>query len=46
MACGAAVNFANLQKGETVVDIGSGAGSDVFLSARKVTEAGRVIGIV
>ena len=43
--CGAPVNFANLQKGETVVDLGSGAGIDVFLSARKVTEAGRVIGI-
>jgi ubiquinone/menaquinone biosynthesis C-methylase UbiE len=45
VGCGAPVNFANLQKGETVVDLGSGAGIDVFLSARKVTEAGRVIGI-
>ena len=44
VGCGAPVNFANLQKGETVVDLGSGAGIDVFLSA-KVTEAGRVIGI-
>jgi ubiquinone/menaquinone biosynthesis C-methylase UbiE len=34
-----------LQKGETVVDLGSGGGIDVFLSANKVTEAGRVIGI-
>ena len=45
VGCGAPVNFANLHKGETVVDLGSGAGIDVFLSARKVTEAGRVIGI-
>jgi arsenite methyltransferase len=45
VGCGAPVNFANLQRGETVVDLGSGAGIDVFLSARKVTEAGRVIGI-
>jgi arsenite methyltransferase len=34
-----------LRKGETVVDLGSGAGIDVFLSANKVTEAGNVIGI-
>jgi arsenite methyltransferase len=45
VGCGAPVTFANLQKGETVVDLGSGAGIDVFLSAKKVTEAGRVIGI-
>ena len=45
VGCGAPVNFANLQKGETVVDLGSGAGIDVFLSAKKVTETGRVIGI-
>jgi arsenite methyltransferase len=45
VGCGAPVNFANLQKGETVVDLGSGAGIDVFLSARKVGNEGRVIGI-
>ncbi|MFL6310393.1 MAG: arsenite methyltransferase [Nitrososphaera sp.] len=45
VGCGAPVNLANLQKGETVVDLGSGAGIDVFLSAKKVTKAGRVIGI-
>jgi arsenite methyltransferase len=43
--CGAPVKFADLQKGETVVDLGSGGGIDVFLSANKVTGAGRVIGI-
>ncbi len=45
VGCGAPVNFANLQKGETVVDLGSGAGIDVFLSAKNVTETGRAIGI-
>jgi ubiquinone/menaquinone biosynthesis C-methylase UbiE len=45
VGCGAPVKFADLRKGETVVDLGSGAGIDVFLSAKKVTEAGRVIGI-
>jgi arsenite methyltransferase len=34
-----------LQKGETVVDLGSGGGIDVFLSANKVTNLGSVIGI-
>ncbi|MDQ3836665.1 MAG: arsenite methyltransferase [Thermoproteota archaeon] len=45
VGCGAPINFANLQKGETVVDLGSGAGIDVFLSAKKVTDIGKVIGI-
>ncbi len=45
VGCGAPVKFAGLNKGETVVDLGSGAGIDVFLSVKKVTEAGRVIGI-
>jgi ubiquinone/menaquinone biosynthesis C-methylase UbiE len=45
VGCGAPVNFADLQKGETVVELGSGAGIDVFLSAKKVSNEGRVIGI-
>jgi ubiquinone/menaquinone biosynthesis C-methylase UbiE len=45
VGCGAPVTFANLQKGETVVDLGSGAGIDVFLSAKKVGNEGRIIGI-
>jgi arsenite methyltransferase len=45
VGCGAPVKFANLQRGETVVDLGSGAGIDVFLSAKKVSNEGRVIGI-
>lgn len=43
--CGAPVRFADLQKGETVVDLGSGAGIDVFLSAKRVSKEGKVIGI-
>jgi arsenite methyltransferase len=45
VGCGTPVKFADLQKGETVVDLGSGAGIDIFLSANKVTKAGKVIGI-
>jgi arsenite methyltransferase len=45
VGCGAPVKFADLQKGETVVDFGSGGGIDVFLSANKVSNAGKVIGI-
>ncbi len=43
--CGAPLNFADIKKGETVVDLGSGAGIDVFLSANKVGKDGNVIGI-
>jgi arsenite methyltransferase len=43
--CDAPVKFADLQRGETVVDLGSGAGIDVFLSANRVSKVGRVIGI-
>ena len=32
VGCGAPLNFANLKEGETVVDLGSGAGIDAFLS--------------
>src|ERR671924_2295873 len=45
VGCGAPVKFADLQKGETVVDLGSGAGIDVFLSSKYVGAYGRVIGV-
>ncbi|HXV46076.1 MAG TPA: arsenite methyltransferase [Nitrososphaera sp.] len=45
VGCGAPVKFADLHKGETVIDLGSGAGIDVFLSANKVGRSARVIGI-
>jgi SAM-dependent methyltransferase len=43
--CGAPLNFADLKEGETVVDLGSGAGIDVFLSAKRVGRTGKAIGI-
>ncbi len=45
VGCGAPLNHANLKKGEIVVDLGSGAGIDVFLAAKKVSATGKVIGI-
>ncbi|MDE0831930.1 MAG: protein-L-isoaspartate(D-aspartate) O-methyltransferase, partial [Nitrosopumilus sp.] len=36
VGCGAPINHTNLKEGETVVDLGSGAGIDIFLAARKV----------
>ena len=45
VGCGTPLHPANVRDGETVVDLGSGAGIDVFLSANKVGESGRVIGI-
>jgi SAM-dependent methyltransferase len=39
------VALASLKEGETVVDLGSGAGIDVFLASRRVGDKGRVIGI-
>ena len=36
---------ADLHEGETVLDLGSGAGADVLISARRVGPAGRVIGL-
>ncbi len=43
--CGNPVAIAGLQPGETVVDLGSGAGLDCFLSAQQVGPTGHVIGI-
>src|ERR671912_2434346 len=45
VGCGAPLHPANVREGETVVDLGSGAGIDVFLSANKVGRSGKVIGI-
>lgn len=43
--CGSPTKFAYVKKGDTVVDLGSGAGIDVFLAANIVKSSGRVIGI-
>ena len=45
VGCGNPTALADLKEGETVVDLGSGAGIDVFLAAKKVGEHGRVIGV-
>jgi arsenite methyltransferase len=45
LGCGNPVALASLQKGETVLDLGSGAGFDCFLAANKVGEEGKVIGV-
>ncbi len=45
VGCGNPTALADIQAGETVVDLGAGAGIDVFLAARRVGERGRVIGV-
>lgn len=45
LSCGNPTATAHLRAGETVVDLGSGGGLDVFLAARKVGAGGRAIGI-
>jgi SAM-dependent methyltransferase len=45
LGCGNPIALAGLQKGEVVVDLGSGAGLDCFLAALKVGPRGRVIGV-
>jgi ubiquinone/menaquinone biosynthesis C-methylase UbiE len=46
VGCGVPIHHAQLREGETVVDLGSGAGIDVFLSANKVGKSvGKVIGV-
>ncbi|MFI0355830.1 methyltransferase domain-containing protein [Actinomadura sp. 9N407] len=43
--CGHPVDGAAISEGETVVDIGSGAGADCFLAARRTGPGGRVVGV-
>jgi arsenite methyltransferase len=45
LGCGNPQAIAELQPGEVVLDLGSGAGFDCFLASRQVGEAGRVIGV-
>ena len=45
LGCGNPVARAGLSPGETVLDLGSGAGFDAFLAARAVGESGHVIGV-
>jgi len=45
LGCGNPIALASLKQGETVLDLGSGAGFDCFLAANKVGPAGKVIGV-
>ena len=45
LGCGNPVAIASLKEGETVLDLGSGAGFDCFLAANAVGEQGKVIGV-
>jgi len=45
LGCGAPLELLDPKPGETVVDLGSGAGHEALLAARKVGPAGRVIGV-
>src|SRR4030043_1547998 len=45
LGCGNPVAFSKIKEGDTVLDLGSGAGIDCFLAAKKVGEKGKVIGI-
>jgi len=45
LGCGVPTAVADLHNGETVLDLGSGAGADVLISARRVAPSGRAIGL-
>jgi arsenite methyltransferase len=45
LGCGVPTAVADLHEGETVLDLGSGAGADVLISARRVGPTGRAIGL-
>lgn len=45
LGCGVPTAVADLHPGQTVLDLGSGAGADVLISARRVEPGGRVIGL-
>jgi arsenite methyltransferase len=45
LGCGVPTAVADLRNGETVLDLGSGAGADVLISARRVAPTGKAIGL-
>lgn len=45
LGCGIPTDAADLRSGQAVLDLGSGAGNDVFVARRLVGETGRVIGV-
>jgi arsenite methyltransferase len=45
LGCGLPTEFAKIKEGDTVIDLGSGAGNDAFIARKLTGENGRVIGI-
>lgn len=45
LGCGLPTAFARIKKGDTVIDLGSGAGNDCFVARHETGETGKVIGI-
>lgn len=45
LGCGLPTQFAKIKKGNTVIDLGSGAGNDCFVARHETGETGKVIGI-
>jgi ubiquinone/menaquinone biosynthesis C-methylase UbiE len=45
LGCGLPTEYAKINEGDTVVDLGSGAGNDCFIARRIVGESGKVIGV-
>jgi len=45
LGCGLPTQFAKIKTGDTVIDLGSGAGNDCFISRKEAGEQGKIIGI-
>lgn len=45
LGCGLPTQYAKIKKGDTVIDLGSGAGNDCFIARNEAGEEGRIIGI-
>lgn len=45
LGCGLPTQFAQIQPGDTVIDLGSGAGNDCFVARHETGESGKVLGI-
>lgn len=45
LGCGLPTQFAEIKKGDVVIDLGSGAGNDCFIARQEAGESGKIIGI-
>ena len=45
LGCGLPTQFAKIKNGDTVIDLGSGAGNDCFIARKEAGEQGKIIGI-